>query len=327
MTFYRPHYKNKKISSIKSLSLALEIPEDVLIKNSEHADKLYIQNTPIIKPNGKERITFSVRHPLKPIHEKIKTNIFHNVRYPSYLQGAIKSDETSRDYIYDVLIHAENNFFITEDISNFSPSITYEKVYEMWLHFFNFSKSVSELLAKLTTHNGVVPQGSKTSSYIANLIFWQNEGFFVKQLQEQGIAYTRFVDDITLSSKHFISDTEKSLIIKGLYGMMLSVGVKPNRKKHFIGSCKNNVQIHNINVGGKRPSLGKVKLNSIRMSVYNCIQLARKNGTSGKEYLKQYTSTMSKLGQMGRLHPDKSIKYKSELSQYKPTKELTIAST
>jgi len=318
VNLYHPHYKNKNISSVKSLSLALEIPEDIIIKISNNADKFYFQNNPIIKPNGKERITFSVRHPLKPIHEKIKTNIFHNVLYPSYLQGAIKSDKISRDYIYDALIHAENKFFITEDISDFFPSITYEKVYEMWLHFFNFSKPVSELLAKLTTYKETVPQGSKTSSYIANLIFWQSEGNFVKQLQKQGITYTRFVDDITLSSINFISDKNKSLIIKSLYGMMFNIGVKPNREKHFIGSCKNNIQIHNINIGGKHPSLGKAKLNRTRMAVYNCIKSARENGTSGKEYLKQYTSTMSKLGQMGRLHPDKSIKYKNDLSQHKP---------
>lgn len=320
MTSYHPHYKNKKISSIKSLSLALEIPEDVLIQISENADKFYRKNAPIIKPNGKERITYSVNNPLKPIHEKIKTNIFHNVYYPSYLQGAIKSDDTSRDYIYDALIHSKNKFFISEDISNFFPSITYEKVYEMWLHFFKFSKPVSELLAKLTTFKGLVPQGSKTSSYVANLLFWQYEGNLVEKLKKQGITYTRFVDDITLSSKHFISDKEKSLIIKELYGMMLSIGVKPNRNKHFIGSCKSNVKIHNINVGGKKPSLGKERLNGIRMSVYNCIKTAKKNGTSGKNYLKQYTSAMSKLGQMGRLHPDKSLKYKNELSQFKPVK-------
>ena len=320
MDLLQPFYQNNKISSIKSLSLALEIPADVLVKISKNSDKFYFKKPPIIKPNGKERITYSVRSPLKPIHEKIKTNIFHNVCFPSYLQGAIKSDETSRDYIYDALIHSKNTFFISEDISNFFPSITYDRVYEMWLYFFKFSKPVSKLLAELTTHNGLVPQGSKTSSYIANLLFWKQEGHFVNQLQKEGITYTRFVDDITLSSKHFISDKEKSKIISGLYGMMLSIGVKPNRQKHFIGSCKNNVQIHNINVGGKAPSLGKEKLNSIRISVYNCIKSAHKQGTTGKEYLKQYTSTMSKLGQMGRLHPKKSMKYKNELSLYKPTK-------
>lgn len=320
MISYHPQYKNKKISSIKSLSLALEIPEEVLLQISENSDKFYSQNTPIIKPNGKERITYSVKNPLKPIHEKIKTNIFHNVYYPSYLQGAIKSDETSRDYIYDALIHSKNKFFISEDISNFFPSITYEKVYEMWRYFFKFTKPVSEVLAKLTTYNGVVPQGSKTSSYIANLLFWQYEGNLVEKLKMQGITYTRFIDDITVSSNHYISDKEKSLIIKEVYALMLSIGVKPNRNKHFIGSCKSNVQIHNINVGGKKPSLGKEKLNSIRMSVYNCIKTAKKNGTSGKAYLKQYTSTMSKLGQMGRLHPDKGLKYKNELSQFKPIK-------
>lgn len=323
MSSYHPFYKHKSISSIKSLAKALDVPEDALMEMVEKTDKHYFQNKAVIKPNGKKRITYSVKEPLKGLHEKIKTNIFHNVCYPSYLQGAIKSDEmTSRDYIYDAKIHSKHRFFISEDISNFFPSITYEEVYKMWLYFFKFSKPVAELLAKITTYNGIVPQGSKTSSYIANLLFWQREGDLVKQLKSQGITYTRFVDDITLSSNHHISKTEISKIISSIYGMMLSLGVKPNRSKHFIGSCKNNVQIHNINVGGKSPSLGKKKLNDIRMSVFNCVKIAHQNGTVGKAYLKQYTSTMSKLGQMGRLHPAKSAKYKSELSQFKPTKEV-----
>jgi len=320
MTSYHPYYKKRSISSVKSLSLALEVPEEVLIKMAENADQLYSQNTPIIKPNGDKRFTYSVKPQLKSIHEKIKTNIFHNVYYPSYLQGAIKSDETSRDYIYDALIHSHNTYFISEDISNFFPSITYGQVYDMWLYLFKFSNSVSKLLAKLTTYDGLVPQGSKTSSYIANLIFWRQEGDLVSKLKNNGITYTRFVDDITVSSKKFISDKEKTDIITGLYRMMHSIGVKPNRKKHFIGSSKKRVQIHNINVDGKAPSFGKNKLNEIRVSVYNCIKFAHKNGAAGSEYLKQYTSTMSKLGQMGRLHPNKSAKYKSELSKYKPTK-------
>lgn len=284
-----PRYEYQSISSLKSLAKALDVPVNVLTETAKNSDQYYIQNKPIEK-KGKTRITYSVSEPLKSLHEIIKTNIFQKVLFPSYLQGAIKSDEiTSRDYIYDAMIHSKHRFFISEDISNFFPSITYLEVYKLWLYFFKFTKPVAELLARITTYNGIVPQGSKTSSYIANLIFWQREGDLVKQLKTQGITYTRFVDDITLSSNHYIPKPEVSKIISSIYGMMLRHGVKPNRSKHFIGSCKNNIQIHNINVGGKRPSLGKKKLNEIRMSVYNCIKKAHQHGTTGAAYLKQYT--------------------------------------
>ena len=314
-----PTYHGKPIASITSLSAALDVPEDILLKFSNTADEYYKQNTPEIKANGKKRITYRVDESLKAIQDKIKVRIFQKMTFPSYLQGSIRDIENPRDYVTDAKIHSGHRVIISEDVSDFFPSIKYDMVFKMWMYVFKFPEEVSMVLTKLTTYKGCCPQGGKTSSYIANLIFWHNEPKLHEFLKRQDITYSRYVDDITISFDKFVSNSELNKIISKAYGMMIKAGVRPNRSKHTIKSKKLNTQVHNLNVDNAYPTITKAKRNNIRMNVFNCLKLAKQHRRHTEDYRKLYQSTMTKIGQLGRLHPALSAKYKNQLIEYKPT--------
>lgn len=51
-----------------------------------------------------------------------------------------------------------------------------------------FSDDVAEILTMLTTKDGGLPQGAVTSSFLANLVFWDYEPSLVEKLAFAGYA-------------------------------------------------------------------------------------------------------------------------------------------
>lgn len=90
------------------------------------------------------------------------------------------------------------------------------------------------LLTKLTTRNGSLPQGGIPSSYLANLVFWRDESLLHAKLRARGIRYSRYVDDIAMSSTTRLARVEKSKAIADVYGMLEKHGLTARRDKHEI---------------------------------------------------------------------------------------------
>lgn len=310
MSAYYPH---KPIASIESLAKALDVAEVELIDIAQKSDSLFMAKH--VEKNGKIRITYDAKLVLKNIHDRIKINLFRVVEYPFYLQGGI----SGRDYISNTKIHAGKKFLITEDVSNFFPSIKASVVKDMWLHFFHFPHEVADILTKLTTYNGFVPQGARTSGYIANLILWDKEPIRVEHLRKRGMSYSRLVDDITISCDYRPSKKILGSVISDVYGMLLSKDVKPNRGKHKIMSQGGEQKIHNLNVGKGIPTLPKSKRADIRAAVFQCEERA-KYGRKTEEYSKLFNSTIGRVATMKRLHPLQAIKLKNRLDMIKPKK-------
>jgi len=66
---------------------------------------------------------------------------------------------------------------------------------------YGFSPDVASIITKLTTYKGHLPQGTSTSSILANLVFSYSIGEQIRLFaDEYGLRFTIFVDDITLSS-------------------------------------------------------------------------------------------------------------------------------
>lgn len=312
-----PHYRNKPIGSIHSLAKMLQIPVDELFKLAEDADSYYLENTPEQKPDGKVRITYRLKPRLQEIQQRINQEIFHAVDYPPYLQGSIKDKESPRNYIHNASLHTGRRIVIREDISSFFPSINTPVVMKMWQHFFHFPKEVAEVLTKLTTYRGIVPQGAPTSSYIANLIFWDKEPQVEDQLQQLGLRYSRFVDDVTVSSDKFVDKQVQQTITTIIYGMFRSIDVRPNRSKRQVQSSTNRMSVHRLNVNSGKPTLSKQSRAEIRAAVKQCEEAAKVDRTS-EEYGKQYQRVHSRVYEMRKLHHNEAEKYLKRLQEIKP---------
>lgn len=319
MTHLHLSYNNSSISNIESLSKCLGVPEKVLIEVAEKRDSYYKENEPEIKSNGKKRITYSLDKRLKIIQKKIKVKIFNSVYYPDYLQGSIKDKLNPRTYEKNAAIHAGAKLIISEDVSNFFPSIDEKIVCEMWKYLFGFSVEVSKLLTKLTTYKGSVPQGGVTSSYISNLIMWDLEPALVMKLDSMGLTYTRYIDDVTISSRlQWIPKEKIEISIKSIYAMLKAKGVNPNRTKHQIMGGDNKMVIHNLNVNSGRPTLNKVKRQKIRLEVFNLKKLSIVCNKRGKKYEELFKSVNGKVLELCKFHPSQGEKYLDELNSIRP---------
>lgn len=151
---------------------------------------------------------------LKEIQKRINGYLVEHVSMPEYAYGGIKHKDNIRNARY----HKGQKFVFQTDLKDFFPFITHKMVYEMFLNN-GFSPDVSSLLTKLTTYKGHLPQGAPTSTTIANLVFVPT-GIELQAIAErEGLRFTTFVDDVTMSSqsdfKHIVPEIVQTITSHG----------------------------------------------------------------------------------------------------------------
>lgn len=293
-----PAYPHDPIQSVGSLCRALAIAEPLLCSIAERVPKLYIGPTPKPKKSGNGfRDVYDTRPPLKPLLKRINKVFFERVVFPDYLHGSIRGC----DFISNARMHEGSVTVITEDIKGFFDHITEEHAYAIWRRFFSFGEAPSELLTKLVTNGGRIYQGSPTSSYLANLVFWDVEPRVVETLSARGLRYSRFVDDITMSHPAAIGTEEKTWAIAQVYAMLGSHGFKPARQKHAIFNGSGSRMIMRVNVN-EQLTITPAERRQVRALVHQIEQRVR-SGENTPEIRQLLSSATGNIGRIQRLHP------------------------
>lgn len=312
-----PIYKGEKIVTIQKLSEILNIEKSEIIRISQKADSFYIPN-PQPKEDGATRMTYIVKSPLKQIQNRIKNSIFSYVEFPYYLMGGVSDKANPRDHIRNANVHAGKKWLINLDIKNYFSTIKYKHVYSIWKGMFGFSHEVSRILTKLTTFNGFLPQGSSTSSAIANLLLWDKEPCFVYTLEKRGCFYTRFVDDITISSTKPIDKKMISKTILDVKNLLKRYDLELKRKKTKFQTKSQNMTVNKVTVNKKNPTIPRKRRNNIRLAVYQF----EKKVDGAKDWCEvdsDYSSLKGRLNYIKRLHPIYAEKLISKLEAKKGT--------
>lgn len=308
-------YQNKPISSVKSLSRALSYSNVLAL--ADKAPQYYLANKPQYKKSGGVRQTYQVKSPLKKVQRQIVEHIFHNVKYPSYLFSVVKNDNYDRGYVANAKQHAGQDVVIHDDIADFFHSIKLEVVLKMWQHLFKFPEEIADVLIRLTTFNGFVPQGASTSPYIANLILWDREPKLFYEFAQQGFIYSRYVDDIIVSKNGLVTQDDIHFVTSSLYNMLRSVGLKPNRSKRTIEFRNTKTTVHGLNIVASKPTICREKRSKIRAAVREC-EVESKNGRTSLEYTSLFDQTMGRVAEWRRVNPKQAIQYKKRLLEIKP---------
>lgn len=301
----KPIYRYRPISSVRALASTLRLGEEALLEIASSASTMYRTVKP--KP-GSTRQTFDANGLLKPIHEKIKTAILLKASFPSYLTGSLKG----RNYKANASLHSDKSVVICQDVKGFFGSVSAERVYDIWRNFFNFDTKVSELLTQLTTKDGVLPQGGIPSSFLANLVLWRDEPLLHAKLQDRGITYSRYVDDIAMSSVERLSRTDKSELIAAVYGILRKNGLSANRDKHEIFPATERMITTKLIVN-RKPSLPIKRRANVRVAVFQAEQAASGNG-GAEEALNLLNKAANRVGQLGWFHPNLAAPLKTRLA-------------
>lgn len=304
LSLSKPTYRCKPIRSIPALARALRLDVPVLIAAADAANANYR----VVPPqSGSNRQTFDALGLLKEIHRRIKHAFFDNVLFPTYLHGSIKGC----DYVTNASLHTNKKLLICEDVKKFFPSVGAAFVEDVWCGFFGFSPAVAKLLAKLTTKDGVLPQGAITSSYLANLVLWRDEPLLHAKLASRGITYSRYVDDMTMSSVNYLSKETQTWAIAQLYGMLRRNGLKAGRAKHEIFSASEPMIATKLIVN-RKPALAQKKRSQVRAQVKQ-LEIAHAEGADADTVRALAISAAQNVGQLGRFHKTQAGNLKARI--------------
>lgn len=210
---------------------------------------------------------------------------------------------------------------MTFDVSRFYESTTYEQVRSIYKRFFHFPDEVVTALSKLTTVDGHLPRGASTSSYLANLVFFDDEEALVTELatsMQIPLRYSRWVDDIAITSRLALTDEAIAQVTERVAGMLTRHGLRFTREKGVLQSKRRKrrvvrragfVTIHNIQICGSRMSVASHKRNELRRSVY---YLSKKSqcGPLDPIDLAALRSAQSMLGYVQQFHPGLATLYR-----------------
>lgn len=250
------------------------------------------------KLNGKQQYReICVPNPnLLSIQKFICKNILNKIKCHESSVAFSKGSST-----YDAaLIHCEAKWIIKLDIANFFESINEKNVYELFVNL-GFTPLLSFEMARLCTkastpykgdpkcinaskHNskktykfynktkmGYLPQGAPTSPMISNLVSRKLDVGISKISSEYDLEFTRYADDITLSSTGSFSRTKAKEVISKVYSVFRANGFSPNHTKTTIIPPGARKIVLGLNVECSQPKLPKDLKKRIDQHLHFCL--------------------------------------------------------
>ncbi|PXF28683.1 reverse transcriptase [Pokkaliibacter plantistimulans] len=316
----KPYYPFKPIGSLDALATTLGVHPKLLTDFSNKANDSYVKFE-IVSKSNKRRTVYEPKFELKRLQKRINSRIFEKVEYPVYLHGGISDEINKRDYVENAKLHAKSNTLICLDIKDFYGSILLDHVFDVFKNFFHFPPDVSSLLTKLVTLNGNVPQGACTSSYLANLVFFNSEYNLVSRFRGRGVTYSRLLDDVTLSSNDKLSDTLVQKYIEEVSKLFAKYSLHIKNKKtrvHIKSDHSKPYDVTGLWVGHSSPRLRKSDRRNIRHEVFLCEKEFEFDSTSEK-YHKQWNRVSGLVAKMQRLQHSQAKILRQRLSKVLPT--------
>ncbi|HLV95228.1 MAG TPA: reverse transcriptase family protein [Candidatus Acidoferrales bacterium] len=149
---------------------------------------------PIRKPDGSTRMLHVPQGKLVLLQEKIKRHILDEFQWLPCVHGGIKN----RSILSNADPHVDKNIVFSLDVKDFFPSVGPNRVFAIFTGL-GFGQEPARILTRVTTWKHQLPQGTKTSTALANLSLIRVDWRIERLAERYGFSYTRFVDDLTLS--------------------------------------------------------------------------------------------------------------------------------
>jgi len=197
---------------------------------------------------------------LKERQRWILRNILERIEIDSNVHGFVQG----KSIVTNAKQHINKEEILCVDILEFFGSIKSEKVFEVFLKC-GYDENISRLLTELCTYNDCLPQGAPTSPALSNIIF-KNCDIRLKELaQANDLTYSRYADDITVSS----NNNNIFQHYNAIKNILSDEGYRLNKDKTHIMVGKQRKIVTGLLVSDKVKVLGKYK-RSFRQEIYYC---------------------------------------------------------
>ncbi|HAS6105916.1 TPA: RNA-directed DNA polymerase [Vibrio vulnificus] len=198
----------------------------------------------------KKKKIYSPSDKLKKIHRFINSSILEHADFNrevvySYLKGSSVRDA--------VELHSQSQYFFKTDIHNFFGIITTRNIKKsLEEQFSNVPISdidmYKEFLFKLMVIDDVLPVGFSTSPLLSNICLFEFDNHLQAYCSSNNFKYTRYSDDIVISSNKSFDIEEMSENIQALLSKHVNEGAKLNKSKTKVHSKGERINILGYNI-------------------------------------------------------------------------------
>lgn len=306
------------IRDIDHLAEVLDIDTQEILYAIQIEDEAKYSSRTIAKKDGRERTVYNPKPIFRKIQRRIKNRIFTQISWPDFVFGSIPADENSHDFIECAQKHCLAQAVLKLDIEDFFDNITQELVENIFESFFRYPSDISKILAILCCVDLKVPQGGITSSYLASLALHSLEENLFLRMKSKKLTYTRYVDDITISSKN--RDFNFESIINIVENLLNNINLPLNRKKIEVNRFSSiPLTVHNIRIDFKTPRYDKSEIKKIRAAVHRLSELAKKPNIRTHYYYRiDFNRCQGLISKLKRVNHQSYFKLQDKLNNIYP---------
>ncbi|HWO20785.1 MAG TPA: reverse transcriptase domain-containing protein [Kofleriaceae bacterium] len=244
----------------------------------------------IPKRAGGERVISAPMRRLKRVQRWILDHLLEAVALAEPAHGF----RTGRSIVSNAAPHAGSAIVVNVDLRDFFPTVTYRRVKGLFGKL-GYSEEVATVLALLctepeiaeTTLDGItyyvargerrLPQGAPTSPAITNALCRRLDRRIAGWAARHGFLYTRYADDLTLSTKH--GDARVGSCLAFLRRVTAAEGFQVHPDKVRVVRRGRRQEVTGI-VVNERPAVPRVELRKFRALLHHL----EKDGPAGKTW-------------------------------------------
>lgn len=220
------------------------------------------------KSGGKRRLLIPSAT-LKIIQRWILDNILIEFHVSSHATGFREGNSI----VTNAKPHVGKECVINLDIENFFPSISIEKIFQVF-YYYGYTKEVSYTLSRLCTYEGFLPQGSPASPCLSNIVCLKLDKRLSSISSLYSADYTRYADDITVSGNKRLSS-----ILPFLIEIIQDEGYKINQSKLRLQYSHQKQVVTGLNVNGNTIKVSRKYKRQLLKDIYYC----QKYGVNGHQ--------------------------------------------
>ncbi|MEZ4851041.1 MAG: reverse transcriptase family protein [Bacteroidia bacterium] len=252
----------KHLTALASM-LKLEKHQLTLLAGKPGYDRFHIP-----KPKGGKRLIETPRRDLKKAQRRLSQwlqCVYYTLKPPSAFGFIIspENDPTPCNIYTNAAAHIGREWVLNVDLKDFFHQITQEKVKQIFLGPpFQFTPKAARCMARLTTFKSRLPMGAPTSPVLSNFACREMDQHIIQLAQKQDWTYTRYADDITLSSKEEITPESLQMIRQTIQ----ADGFDINPDKVRISHIDDKPEVTGL-VLGKKPDVSKQFIKGIKADI------------------------------------------------------------
>lgn len=160
-------------------------------------------------------------------------------------------------------IHCASLTVYSADIIDFFQSIRYEHVVNALVKI-GYTTKQAGIIASLCCYKGYLAQGSPASPVISNMVLSVFDNEISAYCTENSLRYTRYADDIVISSTRILSQNEINEVKVKVSAQLDKCDLKMSGKKEKVMVSPNRMKVYGLIVNGDKPRLTKGYRNRIR---------------------------------------------------------------